>query len=523
MVKLNLDREVTDRCREYADSIVHPVLVYINRHSTVSIERAVLRLLGFSGGYERNGAVFPVPNLIVDKVGRKALKDGIAGVVAQIKKRYPRWNQQKIAEKIIKGEVDLERLEDIPHEKMREIIKPWIDSAIRQIDRMRHKKEEKRYKFGNRHPPLKSVEVGSGHVYEDVDYAEMAVRQGADIITVNRSTAQSLLDYVPEGVTTEGFGGTFATQENLRLMSERINRLSYELGRYVSLGHCSLGLCMPELAVIGAAEGLDYLVNDPLSSILFRDINPKRAVIDQHFSRMVIARAGMILHTGEENIFKMTGTHLNHHQVMASQFINECLARRAGVRDDQIGLSHACEIDPQIEDSIVLEMARAELTREVFFRNPIKYMPPTRCKQDDAAYADTLDAMFNLTGIMTGQNIQCLGDNAQVFSSLATVHDRHHALKNAAYIFDGCRSVLDELIFSSNGKVMRQARQILDNSHKLLKRISEKSFFGALEEGLIVDRPRSRDGGRGYQGVFEKSRQYYNPFLELTAPTHARR
>jgi len=30
---------------------------------------------------------------------------------------------------------------------------------------------------------------------------------GADIIAVIRSTAQSLLDYIPYGPTTEGFGG----------------------------------------------------------------------------------------------------------------------------------------------------------------------------------------------------------------------------------------------------------------------------------------------------------------------------
>ena len=48
-------------------------------------------------------------------------------------------------------------------------------------------------------------------VFEDVPQAEAAARQGAQIIAVIRSTAQSLLDYVPEGATTKGFGGTFAT------------------------------------------------------------------------------------------------------------------------------------------------------------------------------------------------------------------------------------------------------------------------------------------------------------------------
>ena len=36
---------------------------------------------------------------------------------------------------------------------------------------------------------------------------------------------------------------------------------------------CS-GLCMPEIAAMGAIEGFDNMVNDALYGILYRDINP---------------------------------------------------------------------------------------------------------------------------------------------------------------------------------------------------------------------------------------------------------
>jgi len=62
--------------------------------------------------------------------------------------------------------------------------------------------------------------VATGNIYEDIRQARAAARQGADIIAVIRSTGQSLLDYVPYGATTEGFGGTCATQENFRLMRQ---------------------------------------------------------------------------------------------------------------------------------------------------------------------------------------------------------------------------------------------------------------------------------------------------------------
>ena len=45
------------------------------------------------------------------------------------------------------------------------------------------------------------------------------------MIAVIRTTAQSLLDYVPYGETTEGFGGTYATQENFRLMRAALDEV----------------------------------------------------------------------------------------------------------------------------------------------------------------------------------------------------------------------------------------------------------------------------------------------------------
>ena len=68
--------------------------------------------------------------------------------------------------------------------------------------------------------------VATGDIYEDMPQAQAAAREGADIIAVIRSTGQSLLDYVPEGATREGFAGTYATQENFRLMRAALDETS---------------------------------------------------------------------------------------------------------------------------------------------------------------------------------------------------------------------------------------------------------------------------------------------------------
>src|SRR5439155_6933132 len=183
-------------------------------------------------------------------------------------------------------------------------------------------------------PPHKYVIVATGNIFDDVDQARAAAQAGADVIAVIRSTAQSLLDYVPHGATTEGFGGTYATQENFRIMREALDDISRKVGRYIHLTNYSSGLCMPEIAYLAAAERLDMLLNDAMYGILFRDINPRRTLCDQYFSRRVIARAGITINTGEDNYLTTADAVEKAHTVLASQLINEAFGHRAGLPDE---------------------------------------------------------------------------------------------------------------------------------------------------------------------------------------------
>ena len=127
--------------------------------------------------------------------------------------------------------------------------------------------------YGDKDTPYLYVIVATGNIYEDIIQAQAAARQGADVIAVIRTTGLSLLDYVPYGPTTEGFGGTYATQENFRLMRAALDEVSREQKRYIRLCNYCSGLCMPEIAAMGAFERLDVMLNDALYGRLFRDIN----------------------------------------------------------------------------------------------------------------------------------------------------------------------------------------------------------------------------------------------------------
>src|SRR3989304_523366 len=92
-------------------------------------------------------------------------------------------------------------------EEGRRAREPHTRKAIERIDAARRHREADRARLGTGPTPLKYVIVATGNIYDDADQARAAAQGGADIVAVIRSTAQSLLDYVPVGATTQGPGG----------------------------------------------------------------------------------------------------------------------------------------------------------------------------------------------------------------------------------------------------------------------------------------------------------------------------
>jgi beta-lysine 5,6-aminomutase alpha subunit len=379
-----------------------------------------------------------------------------------------------------------------------------IFSSRRQ--RMNHIKE-----LGEVRKPYLYLIVATGDIYEDVTQARSAARLGADIIAVIRSTGQSLLDYVPYGATREGYGGTYATQENFRIMRAALDEVGKELGRYIRLCNYCSGLCMPEIAAMGAMERLDVMLNDALYGILFRDINMQRTLIDQAFSRMINSYAGIIINTGEDNYLTTADAVESAHTVLASQFINEQFALLSGLPETQMGLGHAFEMNPELEDGLLLEIAQAQMAREIFPNAPLKYMPPTKHMTGNIFRGHIQDALFNLVSIVTGQGIQLLGMMTEAMHT-PHMHDRQLSIENAQYIFRNARHLQEEILFLPNGRIQRRANIVLRKAVSLLQEVRKKSLFTALEEGIFADVKRSRAGGKGLSGVFKRSIDYWNPF-----------
>jgi beta-lysine 5,6-aminomutase alpha subunit len=391
------------------------------------------------------------------------------------------------------------------------------DIAVKTVERIkenRRKREELLKKYGDKEGPLLYVIVATGNIYEDVVQAQAAARQGADVIAVIRATAQSLLDYVPYGPTTEGFGGTYATQENFRIMRKALDEVSEELGRYIRLCNYASGLCMPEIAAMGALERLDVMLNDALYGILFRDINMKRTMVDQFFSRVINGFAGIIINTGEDNYLTTADAYEKAHTVLASQLINEQFALIAGIPEEQMGLGHAFEMNPDLKNGFLYELAQAQMAREIFPKAPLKYMPPTKYMTGNIFKGHVQDAMFNVVTIMTKQRIHLLGMLTEAIHT-PFMSDRALAIESAKYIFNNMADIADEIYFKEGGIIQRRANEVLKKAYELLKEIEQEGLFKALEQGKFADIKRPIDGGKGLEGVVEKDPNYFNPFIDL--------
>jgi beta-lysine 5,6-aminomutase alpha subunit len=520
MAHLELNQQTIIECRKLAAQVVSKVKPLIAANTSVGIERAALRLIGVQGAIQKDAQNYPLPNYIVDQLREdhvlaKGALFWFANAMIQTG-----GTAAEVSEKIADGEL---RLSKLAVSDLNEIKKVAFDLCKRGLANITAKKEERNeirkrqgdpFDMSFQNKPLAYVIVATGNIFEDAVQAKAAAEAGADAIAVIRSTAQSLLDYVPEGATTEGFGGTYATQENFKIVRKALDEAGDKYGRYIRLTNYSSGLCMAEIAAMAAIERLDFLLNDAMYGILFRDINMKRTLIDQHFSRLIISHADIVIHTGEDNYLTTADAVENGHQVLASQFINEKFALEAHMREEQMGLGHAAEMDPWHPNVLLLEIARAQMTRDIFPKAPIKFMPPTRHKVGDIFFSHMMDGMFNLIGALTNQGIQLLGMPTEAMHT-PLLQDRWMSIKSAKYIFGAAKDLGKEISFKKDGTISKWANKVLEDTLQLLRKIDQSGLFKAIEDKAFANVSRKLDGGKGADGVLQKDKDYVNPFFEL--------
>jgi beta-lysine 5,6-aminomutase alpha subunit len=528
--RVNLDPATVARARELAARAAAPVIALARDRTTVGVERATLRLAGLDGaeaggsGDPADGAEVPRANLVVDAIAEHCgLQHGACLPAFHALAEHRLGSLRELAQATAAGRVRYVVPSGRERRGAAAAAHRAVVAGLRRIDRARRDRAVLVRRFGD--PPRRPwvyVIVATGDIDEDVVQACQAARAGADVIAVIRSTGQSLLDYVPEGATHRGYAGTYATQQNFRIMRAALDGVSAEVGRYIRLTNYASGLCMPEIAVLAGLERLDMMLNDSMYGILFRDINPVRTFVDQRFARQVHARAGIIINTGEDNYLTTADAVEAAHTVTVSQLLNEHFAHEAGLPDELIGLGHAFEIDPDLPESFRLELAHALLARELFPGAPLKWMPPTRHMTGDIFHGHLLDGFFTLAGALTGQSILLVG---MMTEGVVTpwLSDRDVALRAVRYVLGAAGNLAEDFRPAPDGFIARRAHQVLDDAVALLGRIVDEGLLSAIAAGTFGLTRRPAQGGRGAEGVVGKSADYCNPATALLDASARRR
>jgi len=514
---LDLDPAVVARARALASTAAEPVIELARAHTTVSVERATLRLAGLTGadGVSAEDRV-PWVNRVVDTVREHCgLEHGVSLPVFHALRDGGHASLTELAEATAAGQVRFTVPTGAARTRAARTARTAVGRGVRTIDRNRAQRAKLVARLGD--PPQRPwlyLIVATGDIDEDVVQAANAARAGADVIAVIRSTGQSLLDYVPEGATHHGFAGTYATGENFRIMRAALDEVSREVGRYVRLTNYASGLCMPEIATLAGLHRLDMMLNDSMYGILFRDINPIRTFVDQRFSRQVHARAGIIINTGEDNYLTTADAVDAAHTVTVSQLLNERFAHEAGLPDSLLGLGHAFEINPKVPDSFRLELAHALLARELFPDAPLKWMPPTKHMTGDVFNGYLLDGFFNLAGALTGQSILLVGMMTEAVVT-PFLSDRDLALANVRYVLNAAGNLREDFRPAPDGFIVKRANQVLGEAVDLLDRIVSHGLLDAIAKGTFGLMKRPPHAGKGADGVVAKADTYLNPASDL--------
>src|SRR4051812_38062840 len=169
--KLNLDPAAVRRARRLAARAGRPVVELARTHTTVSVERAVLRLAGVAGA-DPDG--IPWVNRLVDAVGADVgLGHGVALPVFDALAREGLEDLTLLAQKAAAGSVRFALPSGRAALGAQRAARRAVGAGIKRIDRRRLERERlvKRHGDPAQRPWIYLI-VATGDIYEDIPQAQ---------------------------------------------------------------------------------------------------------------------------------------------------------------------------------------------------------------------------------------------------------------------------------------------------------------------------------------------------------------
>src|SRR6476660_7732058 len=162
---LDLDPAVVRRARSLARKAAAPVVEIAKSHTTVSVERATLRLAGLSGAdHERVPWVNHLVTAVRDEVG---LEHGVTTPVYDALLRGEAPDLLTLAQKAASGSVAFRLPERRHAERARRAATPGVGAGLRTLDRARATRERRVRRLGDApRKPWVYLIVATGDIHE---------------------------------------------------------------------------------------------------------------------------------------------------------------------------------------------------------------------------------------------------------------------------------------------------------------------------------------------------------------------
>ena len=170
---LALDPATVRQARSLAKKAGRPIVKLARQHTTVSVERATLRLAGLSTA-DPDGT--PWVNRLVDAVrGDVGLEHGIALPVWDALRRNAGFDLTDLAQHAASGRVRFDIPEGRDADRARSAARKQVAAGVRAIDAKRRERARLVRRWGD---PLQKpwiyLIVATGDIYEDIPQAQAA-------------------------------------------------------------------------------------------------------------------------------------------------------------------------------------------------------------------------------------------------------------------------------------------------------------------------------------------------------------
>jgi beta-lysine 5,6-aminomutase alpha subunit len=93
--------------------------------------------------------------------------------------------------------------------------------------------------------------------------------------------------------------------------------------------------------------------------------------------------------------------------------------------------------------------------------------------------------------------------------------DRDLAIENVRYVREAAGRLGESFVPAPGGFIEQRAKQVLQESIGLLRRINDDGLLNAIADGTFGITRRPADGGRGLDGVIARAGDYFNPASEF--------